>query len=328
MELNRSLEVMARTMTEGFALLRFCGSQSTAPELVYANEPLRRLAGARPVLSAIERLSGEGGLDWNALGKQVLTDGAAVRRVGKTLGEDGCYELHFRRAGASEMTILVTDRTEQSRQARHQAERFAELHHRLKNSLANTASLLKLQAIRGRDPLLADQLERAADRIHAIADLHAVLYDFEGFDTVDLGVYVREFCDRLEQSLFLDRRIRLQVEAQSVMAPFERAAPIGVILNELVTNATKHAYPHPSSGVIQVALRVEGAELVLAVSDFGQGLRGRAERPGGLGMRLVRSLSEQLNATLKITPLSPGVAFELRMPAPRSDGQAAPDRLC
>jgi two-component sensor histidine kinase len=108
-------------------------------------------------------------------------------------------------------------------------------------------------------------------------------------------------------------RISLSVQAEPAFLPLDRAVTLGVLVNELVTNAAKHAYPPPTRGPISVLLRREGQEVVLTVGDSGPGLPAEPPRRG-LGMRIVRSLVQQLGARLDIQH-HPGATFHVRLAA-------------
>jgi two-component sensor histidine kinase len=328
---DRPLDLMARTMKEGFALLRLDPTPNARPRVLYVNPALAQAIGGQDD-AAMAAFATVGRMDLTALCRKALDLGRAARVEMGDTRHDRWWRLRLEpvRPGGCDLTLLVTDRTEEHRSARRHSEAFAELHHRVKNSLANAAGLLKLQGLSSEDPVLTSELRQAADRIRAIADLHDALYRFGEQDTVDLGLYLREVCDRLAKSMLQDHRIQLVVQTDTVRAPFERATPLGLILNELVTNAVKHAFPgagegEPLTGVIRVELRLDPDAIVLRVADDGRGLNGAAERPGGLGMRLVRSLAKQLKGELKVEPLPKGTAFELRMPPPLDRAGRGPE---
>ncbi len=313
-ETARALALMARTISEGFAFLDFGPDAAGKPRPLYLNPALERLIGG---VDGFDRFCEDVRLDLAAACRRAQHEPAPVSIDVSDARRDVWLNLRLERVDLERLALVVIDRTEEHRAARRSSEDFAEVHHRVKNSLANAASLLKLQATPDADPRLTAALQQAANRIHAIADLHDVLYRFPGCDFVDLGIYVQDFCERLAQSLFEDGRVQLQVTTEQAVAPFEQAAPFGIILNELVTNAAKHAYPAPASGVIRVLLHVESDMLVLSVIDAGRGLQGAPERPGGLGMKLIRSLAKQLCGELRFMAPPIGAAFELRAPRVR-----------
>jgi two-component sensor histidine kinase len=164
-------------------------------------------------------------------------------------------------------------------------------------------------------PAVRDQLSKAVDRIQTIADVHAALYRSSSKDDVDFASYLKDLCDRLSGSLLIDDRISLEVSAAPVSLPLDRAVALGVLVNELVTNAAKYAYPPPRRGSICVNLQRESGALVLSVADSGKGLPPEAAAGKGLGMRLVRSLVQQLDGVLEVERRD-GVTFNIRMKEP------------
>lgn len=309
----RPLALMAAAASEGFALLRLDAQAAGGPSVLYSNPALERMIGGGDP-SAVGRFCQSARLDLASACRRAWRERApVVIDAGDTSG-DAWLRLRIEAVGAGEFTLLATDRTEQGRAARRHAEAFAELHHRVKNSLANTACLLELQASAGAAPALAAALRRAADRVHAIADLHKLLSRVDGAEAVDLALYVRDCCDRLAGSLFPDGRVKLIVTTGQATVRFEHSASLGMILNELVTNAAKHAFPPPCAGTIHVALGVDHDVLVLKVADNGPGLEGSPDSANGLGMRLIRSLAKQLGAEFRIQSTRAGAAFEVRVP--------------
>jgi len=318
---SRALALMAATASEGFALLRLDSHAARAPLVLYSSPALARMIGGGDQ-AAVDRFCQSAQLDLAAACLRAWRERAPVVIDTGETSSDAWLRLRIAAVGACEFTLLATDRTEEGRAARRHAEAFAELHHRLKNSLASTASLLELQASADAAPALAAALKLAADRVHAIADLHRLLCRADGADAVDLALYVRDCCDRLARSLFPDGRVKLVVTTGQAIAPFEQSAPLGMILNELVTNAAKHACPPPGPGTIHVTLAVEQDLLVLKVADTGPGLEGSPDAAQGLGMRLIRSLTKQLRAELRVESTGDGAAFEVRVPRTCAAGNA------
>jgi two-component sensor histidine kinase len=198
-----------------------------------------------------------------------------------------------------------------------------ELNHRTKNHLQMISAMLSLQArfSPGEDAHLA--FDRAIRRIQVIADLHARLYRDDTMEWVNAGDYFGDLCDGLRRSLLGDSRIELNCKAASAQLSLDQAVPMGLIVNELVTNAIKHAYPDGASGRIEVSFAVNGAAAELVVADDGRGL-GHNGTPtqSGLGHRLVNALALQLGADLQVQGEA-GTRHRLTFPAGPARSEAA-----
>jgi two-component sensor histidine kinase len=190
-----------------------------------------------------------------------------------------------------------------------------EVNHRVKNSLQLVASMLSLQAGASADEALKGELQLAAARVGAIAKAHQHIYRTDDVQTVDLGDYLRDICRDLDATA-AGCTIHFTAPAGIAMS-LDRAIPIALLLNELVTNAAKYAYPRGEGCDVWVTIeRTEGA-VVLTVRDHGRGLPEgfdpKASR--GLGMRIVNGFAQQLGAALVIRRLDPGTAFAVTVPA-------------
>jgi PAS domain S-box-containing protein len=169
-----------------------------------------------------------------------------------------------------------------------------EIHHRVKNSLEVIDSLLQLQARAEPDRRLRAALGDTSNRVHAIAEVHHLLHGSTDLASVSLRSYAEKLAASLLE-IFGDRsdRLDISVEGPDLHLEIQRAIPAGLILNELLSNALKHAYPGPRAGTVVVALRVDGPDLEICVRDSGVGLPDPL--PGdSLGLQLVRVLAQQL----------------------------------
>lgn len=182
-----------------------------------------------------------------------------------------------------------------------------ELAHRTKNNLAIVSSLLRLQA--RHSPDLADAFCRAATRVQVMASVHDFLRMREG-GVIDVGLYITELCQKLGDTLRGVRPIAVIVHAQQVELPAERAVPIGIIVNELVTNSLKYAFPDDRSGIIEIDIKNEGAEVVVSVADNGIGCE---SEPKGLGSTLVQLMANQLYGSVQREDVKPGCRVVLRL---------------
>lgn len=187
---------------------------------------------------------------------------------------------------------------------------FQELNHRVKNSFATVTSLLTLRARRSQNPETREQLNAAVNQVMSIAQAYAHLYAGGQPHSVDFADYLRDLCNGLAQGLADSERVTLEVCAQSMAMDTDRALPLGMAVNELVTNALKYAFPDGRTGRIDVRFETEGDGWRLSVLDDGVGLPEEFERPGGLGSSLLKSFARQANARLTILD-GPGARFEI-----------------
>jgi two-component sensor histidine kinase len=172
-----------------------------------------------------------------------------------------------------------------------------ELGHRIRNNLHVIMSVLTLQARTHRDPTLQQAIDAAVNRIRVIANAHEHLQRARKGEAVDMREYLEGLCNNLVESVRGVKPVAIRVESDAFTLPTESAVPIGLIVNELVTNAFKYAFPDEQEGLIVVALRRgEDARLMLTVSDNGAGCPESVRE--GLGSRLVRMLVQQLNGSL------------------------------
>jgi two-component sensor histidine kinase len=219
----------------------------------------------------------------------------------------------------------ITDRklVEEEREAalRQRELLLKELNHRVKNNLQMVSSLLNLQAARMTDPVAQEQFRKAMDRVQSVGDIHARLYQGEQLGRIDFDQYLNDLCDRLRDSMLDGKAITLKVDAEPLVLDLDRAIPLGLIVNELVTNAIKHAFPDGSRGDIRVELRTgNGDGLRLSIGDSGRGIQdGGGQDRQGLGMRLVQGLLQQVGGTIEVKH-APGVNYRISIPA---DGSAA-----
>ncbi len=204
----------------------------------------------------------------------------------------------------------------------HQEVLTHEISHRVKNSLSIVASLLSMQARMAADPQLRRGLEDAHRRVQTIAQVHDRLWRADEVHTIDLAAFMGELCEHL-QSAARPGQV-LACEFASVTVATDQAVPLGLLVNELVTNAYKYAYPD-GTGEVRVSVRLaDGGDLRLEVADGGIGLPPDldATRSASLGMKLVGSLARQLGGRSQWQDAGPGTRFVLDFcPRGRSRGR-------
>lgn len=174
-----------------------------------------------------------------------------------------------------------------------------EMHHRVKNGLQLLTAILHLEAGRDADPRTRNLVQAVSHRIMVISRVHERLYRSELQNVVNAKDFVDELCRDLQMSFVEGRTIALRVRAQPVVIELDKAVPFGLIVNELMTNALKHAFPDERPGTIAVDFARDGDVYVLQVSDDGIGdpALGRSDaRP-----RLVEIMVRQMGGRIEVS---------------------------
>ncbi|OWV91914.1 histidine kinase [Rhizobium sp. N122] len=237
-----------------------------------------------------------------------------LRKDGSTFWGSGLtmpLRAHHHRAG---FLKVLRDDTERHFADEHQQIMMREMSHRIKNSLALVAGMLAMQARSAREPEVEQALRDAEARVGTIAQVHDQLWRQPHIETVDLADFLSSLCHRLEQSTALHT---VSVDADPCIVDADRAIQIALLVNELVTNAFKHAYSDVG-GAVSVIARNDGGDIRIEISDGGKGLPSEFssdENAGkSLGMKVVRALVQQLRAELQIEGREPGTGFVIRLP--------------
>jgi two-component sensor histidine kinase len=172
-----------------------------------------------------------------------------------------------------------------------------EFDHRVKNNFTLVAAMLDMQRRRAREGETAEALSSALNRVESIARAHRHLYRGAAVPhgEVDMATYLDELCTALAEALFLRGAITLDCVCDHAALPRDRAVSIGLIINELVTNAAKHAFAGRESGRIEVRFEAAASGWTLSVRDDGVGLPAepRPRKDGGLGQRLIDGFVRQ-----------------------------------
>jgi two-component sensor histidine kinase len=229
----------------------------------------------------------------------------------------GCIEYKGKPTGiVTIIDITDTKRAEEELQA-SLAEKevlLKEVHHRVKNNLQIISSLLELQSDYITDDRSCRFLRESQDRIKSMALIHERLYESRDLASINLAGYIDDLCGHLFHSYFADPgRIRLKVDAEDMKLSIDKAIPCGLIINELVSNCLKHAFPDGRDGEIIICLHAgSGNRITLSVADNGVGLPPDLDfrKTATLGLQLVNMLTKQLQGHLE-THNDHGAVFTL-----------------
>ena len=199
-----------------------------------------------------------------------------------------------------------------------------EVHHRVKNNLQIVSSLLSLQSRFIEDEQMLEVFNESQNRLRSMVLIHERLYQSEDLARVDFAEYVAQLAADLFRSYQVDPgRIRLEVDIDSILLEVDMAVPCGLIVNELVNNALKYAFPSQREGRICICVhRSAGGEFTLTIRDNGVGLSAEVDffHTETLGLQLVNTLVKQLNGRLEVD-CSDGTGIEITFPKSRSESR-------
>jgi len=208
----------------------------------------------------------------------------------------------------------VEERTRQLVETNGQLETlFQEVHHRVKNNLQVITSLLRLQAARSSDPETKASLQKSVDRIHAMSLVHHLLYSSKELTNVNFATYLGELVANLRSAYGTEGEVAVEIDAGDIWFPLNQAIPLCLIVNEVLSNAFKHAFPAGRPGLVRITLREADGARELVIADNGVGLPDSFDpmRGKGLGLQIIRSLASQLDGTVTYEGCQ-GALFRLR----------------
>ena len=228
------------------------------------------------------------------------------------------YYLFHQRRKANQ--LLADKNLEISKALSEKEVLLKEIHHRVKNNLQVISSLLSLQSRQLEDSKAKEAIRASRNRVKSMALIHQKLYQDENLVEVD----VQEYIDKLTGSLVSsyqtsDKTVHFHTDVDSIKLDVDSIIPIGLILNELISNALKYAFDNDHSGTIGVSLKERNDGIRLEVSDDGLGLPDTfsIENSKGLGYRLIIAFAEKLKAHLSIEDLPRGTSVSMLIPYPK-----------
>ncbi|WP_175426507.1 sensor histidine kinase [Azospirillum brasilense] len=244
---------------------------------------------------------------------------AMMRRLGRqlTATAEALAQANAARRESSrqvqEMARVLADRNET---IRRKDLLNREIDHRIKNSLQDIISLLRIQAHRENHPEVLAFAKVACARLDSLAAAHELLHAGSSLDQLDISVYLTRVCGCLSQAMGVDGQHRtLVLEAEPVTLRCEAAQALGLVVNELVTNAFRHAFSPGMPGTVWVQLSCQSGNALLTVADDGCGLPVNTSvgDGGGFGFQLVRLMAGQVGARMTVASKG-GVRITLSLP--------------
>ena len=190
-----------------------------------------------------------------------------------------------------------------------------EIHHRVKNNMQIISSLISLQSSHVKNEEFVACMKDSQNRIKTMALIHEKLYNTSDLAHVDFRDYAESLMSSLSHSYITDQRVAVQIDIHNVSLDIDHAIPCGLIINELVSNCLKYAFPGGREWVIRIAMSQEDGLCTLIVGDNGIGLPLGVDylNTTSLGLQLVATLTNQLNGKLECIREA-GTTFRLEFP--------------
>jgi len=272
--------------------------------------PLDLLLPSRPVTTHRKHIEDAAALGTLVLPREERREIPAVRKDGSEFTVEATISVVGINGGRM-FTVILRDVTQRladdenlQQSLREKEGLLKEIHHRVKNNLQVVSSLLGLQFRETTDEDIRKMFLESQNRIHSMALLHEILYQSNAFSRVKLPHYIRQIAAHLFNSYGIGAdRIRLLTNLETISLNVDAAVPCGLIVNELISNSLKYAFPDGRRGEVRIDLLARrGGMAQLVVADNGVGLRDDVDwlTAKSLGWRLVRSLAEQLGAEVKV----------------------------
>lgn len=185
-----------------------------------------------------------------------------------------------------------------------------EIHHRVKNNLQVVNSLLKFQSRKLEDENAIAMFKETRNRVVSMALLHEKMYRSDDIHQIDVQDYISRLVEDLVKSYAVDKSIKLNIKIEVVNLMMRTLVPLGLIINEMITNSLKHGFKNKSEGEISVSIKhIEGVRFEMIIGDNGEGFK-KDHKSTGIGVKLIQIFTKQLNGTLEQLEM-PGAVFKL-----------------
>jgi two-component sensor histidine kinase len=224
-----------------------------------------------------------------------------------------CSVVAFARLGDA-LTLARDKAEEHKRLEESKSVLLRELAHGVANNFATVAAFIGMKSSSVTDTAAKAILDEAIEQVKVMGSVHRRLRGGGKAVTLDSQGFLDELCDELQASMARGRPFSIECKADSFPLCSDQAVPLGLIVNELVTNAGKHAFPQGRQGRIRVALVAREDRMLISVVDDGAGFVGRTQSAKGMGQDLVRGLVRQLEGDLEVKTTKNGTSFHVSIP--------------
>lgn len=211
-------------------------------------------------------------------------------------------------------TTLASLNNELSKKNQQNELLLKEIHHRVKNNLELVKSLIALQSAKLEDGASKEAMLASQNRVQSMGIIHQKLYQGTNLGAIEMKDYFVNLSEGVLETFDAEDRVKIECSMENIEVDVDTAVPIGLIVNELLTNSLKYAFPNKTKGEIQIRLRQDNNILSLEVSDNGIGIADNTSVKGtGFGTQLISLLTQQLNGTLtRVTDKGTAVHFQFK----------------
>jgi len=205
---------------------------------------------------------------------------------------------------------------------------LSEIHHRVKNNLAVISGLLQLQIYQVEDDSLTDVLNSSINRVKSMALIHEQLYHSENFSDVSLKENILKQAESIRDVFMADdsTSVELKLDLEDISIGINQAMPVGLLVNEILINAFKHAFKDKEKGKISVQLFEEERRIYLNISDNGVGFDNSIDETNTLGTTLIKTFAGQLEAEMEMDS-SEGTSYHINFKRSEYKGSVVSDRV-
>lgn len=212
----------------------------------------------------------------------------------------------------NQQVLLMKQKDELEREKENVQTLLKEVHHRVKNNLQVVSSLLNIQFERFKDRNVQDAFLDCKGRIVAMANVHEILYKTENFSSINFSDYISSLINNLKRSFRLEDIVEFKLKLVDVFLNVDTAIPLGLAINEIITNSIKHAEPRAESMSIYVNLNLDGDNCELEVGDDGMGIDESKIDSQSLGLELIDLFCKQIEAKLERNDQAEGVHYKIK----------------